>query len=238
MHVLEPIQQRSVHEEIQDHIKEFILGNDMQPGDPLPTEAQLAEQLRVSRAVLREALRSLESLGLIHSRRGEGRFVSDFSMRPILENLGYSMLIDPLDVLEIVDVRQCLETGFIGTAIESMDDETLAELQARIDTMRQRAALGESFLEHDHAFHCAIYQRTDNRLLKRLLVVFREVYKNLRDESLLIPTDPVNEVANHEAILEAIDAKDAQAAQQRIIDHFTDIKRRLEAAFQHNQGAG
>ena len=86
MKTIQPIQLPSVHIEIQNRIKEYIIANNLQPDDPLPSEPQLAEQLGVSRAVVRESLRSLEALGVIYSRRGAGRFVSRFNLDPILQN--------------------------------------------------------------------------------------------------------------------------------------------------------
>ena len=122
---IKPIDIPTMHEELQDRLKEYILANKLQAGDPLPTEAQLADQLGVSRAAVREGLRSLESLGLIYSRRGEGRYVRGFNLDPILENLHYSLLFDTEDVREMIDIRERLEMGFIGDAIAAMDPVTL-----------------------------------------------------------------------------------------------------------------
>jgi len=110
---LSPIDTRSIHQEIQHRIKEYILVNNLQPDDPLPAETQLAEQLGVSRAVVREALRALESVGVIHSRRGAGRYVSEFNLDPVVDNLAYSMLFDQEDVQELLDVRERLEVSFV-----------------------------------------------------------------------------------------------------------------------------
>ncbi|MCD6291340.1 MAG: FadR family transcriptional regulator [Anaerolineae bacterium] len=230
MKELRPIHARSIHQEIQERIKEYILANDLHPGDPLPSETQLAEQLHVSRAVVREALRSLESLGIIRSRRGEGRYVNAFSLDPIVRNLNYSMLFDAEDVWEILDVRERLEAGFIADAIAAMNEETLSRLRELIEKMRQRAESDEEFLEEDLAFHRVIYQVVDNHLLLKLLDVFWDVYKNLRDERVLVVKDLKAEVKNHAEILEAIEAGDAELARQRLVDHFSGIKRRLRAA--------
>jgi len=117
---IKPIDVPTMHEELQDRLKEYILANKLQAGDPLPTEAQLADQLGVSRAAVREGLRSLESLGMIYSRRGEGRYVRGFNLDPILENLHYSLLFDTEDAREMIEVREQLEIGFIGAAIAAL----------------------------------------------------------------------------------------------------------------------
>jgi len=224
---LRPISTRSIYQELQERIKEYVVLNNLQPGDPLPTEAQLAEQLGVSRAVVREGLRALESLGVIHSKRGEGRYVSSFSLDPILQNLGYSMLVDVEDVEEILAVRQRLEEGFIGEAIAAMKEETLAQLRALVAEMRRKAEAGQVFRQEDLKFHRLIYETIGNRLLLKLLDVFWEVYKNLRDQTLLLPTNLPAEAENHRAILQAIEDKQVEEARRRIADHFDDVKQRL-----------
>lgn len=230
MEPLKPIDFPSIHQQVQGRIKEYILTNNLQPGDPLPSGPQLAEQLGVSRAVVREALRSLESVGVIYSRRGAGRYVSEFNLDPILQNLSYGMLFDTEELQEILAVRERLEAGFIADAIAAIDKDTLNQLRVLIAQMREKAAAGEHFLEADLAFHRTIYLVTGNRLLIKLLDVFRAVYQNLQDRSLRVTRDLDAELRNHEQILQAIEAKDAELARQLLVDHFDGIKGRLKTA--------
>ena len=227
-----------MHEELQDRLKEYILANKLQAGDPLPTEAQLADQLGVSRAAVREGLRSLESLGLIYSRRGEGRYVRGFNLDPILENLHYSLLFDTEDVREMIEIRERLEMGFIGDAIAAMDPATLGELRALVTEMRQRALSGEYFLDKDLEFHAAIYRPVNNHVLSKLLDVFHAIYRNLRDRSLLVTRNPAFEVVNHEEILSAIEARNPELARQLVHDHFMGVKQRISAAQATHTAAG
>ena len=227
---IKPIDIPTMHEELQERLKEYILANKLQAGDPLPTEAQLADQLGVSRAAVREGLRSLESLGLIYSRRGEGRYVRGFNLDPILENLHYSLLFDTEDAREMIEIRERLETGFIGDAIAAMDSTTLEELRALVFEMRQRALAGEYFLDKDLEFHATIYRPVNNHVLSKLLDVFHAIYRNLRDRSLLVTRDPLVEVENHESILGAIEARNVDHARQLVEHHFVGIKQRISTA--------
>jgi DNA-binding FadR family transcriptional regulator len=235
---IKPFDVPTMHEELQERFKEYILVNKLQPGDPLPTEAQLAEQLGVSRAAVREGLRSLESLGVIYSRRGEGRYVRGFNLDPILQNLRYSMLFDTEDVREMIEVRERLETGFVADAIAMMKPETLVELRDLVQQMYQQAQVGGYFLDKDLDFHAAIYRSINNQVLSKLLEVFCTIYKNLRDRSLLTLKNAVVEVGKHEAILDAIAARDAALAERLIRDHFNGIKERIAAARLVNPAAG
>ena len=150
---LKPLAITSRHEGIQERIKQYILDNELRPGNPLPAESQLSGQIGVSRPAIREALRSLESLGIIYSRRGEGRFVSSFTLDPVLENLNYSLLFDTEDVRQMIDVREQLEVSFIGQAIANMDQQTLEELRDLMRQIRGQAIARGYFLDKDLAFH-------------------------------------------------------------------------------------
>jgi DNA-binding FadR family transcriptional regulator len=225
-----PIELLSMHHEVQERIKNYIVEAKLRPDDPLPTEALFAEQLRVSRPVVREALRALESLGIIYSRRGEGRYVSRFNLDPVLQNLNYSLLFDTEDVRQMIEVRERLEASFVGEAIGCMDQGTLEELQVLLDQMRQLAAANGYFLDKDLEFHRALYRPIGNRVLMKLLDVFCSIYQNLRDKSLYVTHDPLAEVENHAQILRAFAAKDVTLAQQLITSHFHGIKDRIKAA--------
>jgi len=219
-----------MHEELQERLKEYILVNKLQAGNPLPTEAQLADQLGVSRAAVREGLRSLESLGLIYSRRGEGRYVRGFNLDPILKNLQYSLLFDTEDAREMIEVRERLEIGFITDAINTIDTATLQDLHTLLDDMRRKALAGEYFLDRDLEFHAAIYRPINNQVLSKLLDVFCTIYRNLRDQSLLVIRDPVVEMGNHADILRAIENHNTEQAQETIRRHFSGIKERINQA--------
>ncbi len=225
-----PINLPSMHAELQNRIKEYILNNKLQPGDALPTEAQLAEQIGVSRSATREALRSLEALGIIHTRRGEGRYVSDFSLDPVLASLNYSLLFDESDLQQMIDVRERLELSYIEDAIANMDQETLEHLRSLCNDISQKASSDGYFLDKDLDFHCTIYRSTGNLVLCKLLDVFGDIYMNLRDKSLPVPRDPVAEARIHIAIFQAIESRDPVLARRLIAEHFRAIKDRIQAA--------
>ncbi len=237
MKSLRPIEMPSVHDALVASVKEYIIANRLRAGDPLPTEAQLAEQLRVSRSGVREALRSLQSLGVITSRRGEGHYVNSFNLDPIVQNLNYSMLFDVEDAREVLEIRERLEISFIADAASAMNDATLETLNALVEAMHLKAKHGRLFLEEDIAFHRTIYETTGNRLLLKLLDVFWDVYKHLRDRSLLDVRDLSLEAGSHEQILQALAARDGVAASRYLVPHFASMDERLKPS-RSRRGAG
>jgi DNA-binding FadR family transcriptional regulator len=224
---LRPIEMPSVHEALVAGVKDYIVANGLRAGDPLPSEAQLAGQLHVSRSGVREALRSLQSLGVITSRRGDGHYVNSFNFDPIVQNLNYSMLFDVEDAHEVLEVRERLELSFIGDAAAAMNEGSLEVLRALVAAMRRRADQGRLYLEEDIAFHRTIYETVGNRLLIKLLDVFWDVYNHLRDRSLLDVRDLHEQVSGHEQILRALEARDGEAARHYLVPHFANIEARL-----------
>ena len=94
-------------------VKEHILTQGLKPGDPMPTEVQLVEELGVSRSNLREAVRTLVALDILEVRHGTGTFVGQMSMRPLVEGLTFKGVVLPGDdfktLRQIVEVRQALD---------------------------------------------------------------------------------------------------------------------------------
>ena len=84
----------SLPETVQTAIRNFIADNNLRTGDALPPETQLTKQLGVSRNAIREAVKSLEMVGIVEVRRGSGLFVGDFSLDPLLDNLPYGLMSD------------------------------------------------------------------------------------------------------------------------------------------------
>src|ERR1700712_4210446 len=130
---------------VQDSLKNYILENNLKPGDPLPAETELARQLGISRNSLREAAKALEAVGILETRQGSGLFVREFSFEPLLENMSYGLLFDLRQLAELLQVRKILESGLINDAIQKMSEEQLMKLHDLLDKMRIKAELGNEF---------------------------------------------------------------------------------------------
>src|SRR5688500_1711329 len=101
-------------ESTQHAIRSYILQHQLKPNDALPNEGQLAVELGVSRTSVREAVKALESLGVLESRSGVGLRVRAFSLAPLIENMGYGIELDPTSLAELLQVRHHLEASFVG----------------------------------------------------------------------------------------------------------------------------
>ena len=223
---------KRLHESAQEAIREYVLGNNLSAGDALPGEMELARRLGISRNSVREAIRSLESLGVLEARRGRGVFVREFSFDPVLEGLAYGLMFQLREVEELLDIRCVLETGMVERAIASLDAEALGDIRATVDRMGELAAQGNPFAEEDRRFHALVFGGIRSQTFLRLLDVFWMAYRNA-SQQIGVDADPVQTCKNHAAILEAIEAGDVERARRALEYHYSGIKERLAAARQH-----
>jgi DNA-binding FadR family transcriptional regulator len=220
----------SLHHSVQDAIRKFILDNGLRAGDALPGENDLARRLGVSRNSVREAIRGMESLGILEIRRGSGIFVRAFSFEPLLDSLSYGLLVDLRELSELLTVRGVLETGMIADAIAVMPDDAIAEMQALVETMRACAAQGEPMVEEDRRFHQLLFESLGNETLLKLLDVFWLTFRKASQHSDITDDDPVRTALDHAAIAGAVKDRDIKRAKQALGDHYTGLLGRLQRA--------
>src|SRR5687768_6199832 len=219
-----------LYRSVQDRIKRYILEHELEGGDALPPETHLVRDLGVSRSSVREAVKALESLGILETRPGRGLFVRPFSLDPILDNLAYSLLFDRNSIAELLEVREQLEAGLLGKAIAAISPAQVALLRSLVERMREKAERGLNFPEEDRFFHRTIAEATGNHLLLKLLDVFWTVFSRSRDRSVTVNSALDRTWRSHAAILAAIEEQDVSRARTAMAEHFRDIDERVERA--------
>lgn len=222
----------SLHRFVLDTLKNYIVENAMQPGDPLPPETELARQLGISRNSVREAVKALETIGVLETRRGNGLYVREFSFEPILENLSYGLMTDLRKLDELFVIRQTLEAGLIGAAIEAMTDDHRETLVSILGEMRQRAERGEPFASEDRQFHLALFESLGNETLLKMLDLFWLTFRSASQSTAIIDRNPLQTYQDHADILEAVLAKDVSHARVALTQHYYGLSGRLARAQQ------
>jgi DNA-binding FadR family transcriptional regulator len=233
---LEPLSRApSLYRSVQEAIREYILANELRPGDMLPPETDLGRQLGVSRTSVREAVKALESLGLLEVRRGSGLIVREFSLRALLENLSYGHFgLDELD--EILEIRRVLESGLVEEAMTRMSDATLDDLRRVVAEMGRKAELGRPFFTEDRRFHQLLFTPLGNSTLLKLLDVFWLTFSKAATHADLEDRAPDRTYRDHVAILDAIAAHDVEGARRALYQHHDGLKGRLAMARQVREG--
>jgi DNA-binding FadR family transcriptional regulator len=217
----------------QAEIKQFIERKGLRPGDGLPPEGMLAEDLGISRPSLREAVKSLESLGILEARHGEGIYVKAFSFDAILENLPYSMVADDAQVTDLLYVRTYLELGAIPSVVRNIQAENIDKLRSLAETMLSKALAHETFFDEDRAFHAEMYRCMDNSFLLSLIDLFWRIFNNLLKNSGQTEIDQwqlENSARDHMAIVEMLEKKDKAGLMWAHAKHFESISKRYPKA--------
>jgi GntR family transcriptional repressor for pyruvate dehydrogenase complex len=201
-------------------LRDMIATGVLQPGDRLPSEAELAIELGASRNTAREAIRALVTARVLDVRRGDGTFVT--SLRPELLLDGISFAADLLQAdfaLELVAVRRILEGAATGLAARRMDDAVRAELRACLEQMRT-AESHEVVVRYDTRFHSIIAAASGNATLASMLggvssqTIRARVWRGDLDQSAIART-----LQQHEDILAALVAGDPVLAESAAVLH-------------------
>lgn len=213
-----------LHVTVQESLKEYIEANALKAGDPLPPETFLAQQLGVGRNSMREAIKALESLGILETRRGIGVFVKEFSFKPLLDNLAYGLQDSLRDVEELREIRRVLETGLIGKTIAMISEADLAALRDVTARMKARAERQESFAAEDRRFHQLLFRCQNNHMLNALIDIFWTAFSKASNFHNLNSPDPLDTWRDHHEIVEAVARKDVEQARKRLDDHYRGIQ--------------
>ena len=207
---------KSGNDTVQDAIIELILSRQLKPGDLLPNERELVEELAVGRNSV---------------RHGSGTYVASGSLDPLVGLLSFlsriSLFTDGRDANELVQVREALEVELIPGAVGKTRPDDLARLRECVEEMEARARVGQPFTDLDMTFHAALYAPLGNRLLSELLRSFWLAYSSIADAVSDQDIDLVRTAADHRRIYDLVAKSDGAGAAEAIREHFDGIRARM-----------
>lgn len=221
---VEPIKSTRIYEEIVRQVKALIAEGRLKSGDQLPPERDLAAQFKVSRTSVREALRTLESLGLIEIRPGEGTFVRKVSVESLIEPLAHVILSQREAVGELFEARRLLEPALAGLAARRATQDDLQEMERILEEQAKEVAAGLTGLAQDAAFHASIAASVRNRAITRTVNAIMDLLTQSREESLQTPGRPTRSHQDHRRILDAIRRRDEAGARRAMLDHLDAVE--------------
>jgi GntR family transcriptional repressor for pyruvate dehydrogenase complex len=221
---LEPIKSTRIYEEIIRQVKGMIAEGRLKSGDRLPPERDLAEKFVVSRTSVREALRALESLGLVEVRPGEGTFVREVSVEALIEPLALVMLSQREAIGELFEARRLLEPAIARLAATRATPDEIHEMERILETQAKEVAAAKTGLSQDAEFHAAIGTAAHNRAITRIAHAIMDLLTQSREESLNTPGRPTRSHEDHRRVLTAIRARDPEAAEQAMLDHLEAVE--------------
>lgn len=220
-------QKQRTREAIAQQVVELILGRirtgELQPGQKLPTERELAVQLGVGRPSLREGLRALAILRVVDIRQGDGLFVSQLLPEDLLEPLSFFLSLGPHSMDQLFEARIVYESGIAGIAARTLDSEGLRTLKWCIDQGEVAMDDPSEFMELDVKFHQAITKAAKNPFLEKTADAFRSLTRASRSLTVAAPQIRRRSHEDHKRILEALLYRDESAAANAMADHLRHV---------------
>jgi len=219
----ETIRKNKVYEEVAKQIERLVLTK-LHPGDKLPSERELAELLGVSRSSIRDAIRSLELVGLLEPRQGAGTVVREISTDVLVTPLASILAHKRQLVGELLEFRKMLEPALAARAAAHASSEKLSEMEEILCRQGQKLSRGELAIEEDSEFHYSIAKASGNSVVLRVLDILMDLLRETRARSLQRKGRPEKSIAGHRRILAAIKRRDASAAEAAMRQHLKDIE--------------
>ena len=217
------IETKKIYQRINEQIQEMILSGDLKMGDRLPAERQLAEQLGVSRNSIRESLRSLEILGLVESRQGEGNFIIDEIDESFFEPLSILFKLHNGSFRDILEIRLVLEVEAAGLAAERISEDGATLLYDLCEELKT-CTNEERSVEIDKEIHYHIAKATNNYLfimfLEGISLILTKHIKDARQVILAAMHERGILLTIHTNVVEAILKRDQEKAKKRMREHF------------------
>ena len=221
--LITPIKKTRVAEEVADRIRVLMLDGTFPPGQPLPSERHLAERFGVSRGSIRDALRTLETIGLLETRHGQGTFPHELSVDRLVAPLASVMAYRSDLQDELLDVRRMFEPAVARFAAQRATEEDLADLQSILDAQRQKLKTGQPAIVEDTAFHAILARSTRNRVVMSIMATLNDLLVESRTQSLLQKGRPGRSMDGHEAVVAALRRRDAEGAAHAMHNHIDQI---------------
>lgn len=206
------------------YIEDLIQEEGLHPGDKMPSQAELAAMMRVSRTSLREAIRTMEGQGLVTVRNGKGMYVGEGAGS---EQFRTTLIFhaEKQQLAEALDAREALEKEIIKLAIQNVTDKEIEELREVTEQLMVKFRNGEDKIKEDRAFHFKVYSLCHNTVMIDLMKIITDMLHQYGDPPLNIENAFDAGMPYHEELYQAIrdrDLKRALKANERIIANCRD----------------
>lgn len=239
--MLKAIKKTRIHEEVVSQIYQMIRDGQFKTGDQLPAERELAETFKISRTSVREALRALESQGLIISRTGTGNFIADLPIESLVAPLARFLVEEKSALADIFELRKLIEPQIASLAAERATGREIARMKKLLDKQREQVDAGATGVDADTEFHFAIGQATQNHAVEKLVSGLLDILSHSREESLQTAGRRQASIESHLAIVAAIEKHDQAQAREAMRDHIEQVERsvllsRREKSAANNMG--
>jgi len=233
--MLKAVIKKRAYEDIVKQIRTLIEKGRLKRGDQLPTERELSETFKVSRATVREAIFSLETMKLVDRRQGDGTYVIASSEEALVQPLASSLFHEKDDLIDIFSLRKIIEPEVAQLASENATPEEINELGKILKEQETEVASRENPIQTDAHFHHLLARMAKNRVLERLMLALVDLLSKTRETYLQSEEREFKSLRGHQDILAAVKNGNGMAARQAMRKHLEDVEGIL---FKKRKGGG
>lgn len=209
---------RTVARNLEERLAAEIAGGVLRPGQRLPSERTLSEAYAVSRASVREAIRTLESRGLVESHQGRGTFVRPQGLERLVQVPAGPVSVDDRGVLHLFEVRAIVEPGVVRLAAQRARAEDVAALRQMVEQQQALLEAGRYTSADDARFHVRLARVSGNPVMTRLVEGVMRMLGEVREPARRASGLPAS-IAGHWEVLRAIEAADPERAAAAMTAH-------------------
>jgi GntR family transcriptional repressor for pyruvate dehydrogenase complex len=210
---------------VVEYVLEMIEAGRLRPGDRLPPERDLAEQVGVSRASLRSGLRSLQAMGVMNARQGSGTYIVAGPPRLGEGPLRFLAALHGFTHDEMFEARAVLEVGGTYLAAAKATPEQMAVMADELTGMFASIDNPREYLRHDVQFHRAVAAASQNPVLATLVDTLAQLVWETRRETVVRSTSLKESAEMHRRIYRAIRARDVERARREMAEHLERARR-------------
>ncbi|NSW92683.1 MAG: FadR family transcriptional regulator [Firmicutes bacterium] len=227
--MLKPLKRKTLAEEIIHSIRELIANGELKPGDKLPGERELAEQLCVSRACVREALRALALAGVLSIRPGDGTYLNENTSQYFSDilNTKLNFMLETNDFVQLIEARKIIESQLAKLAAKRATQEMISILEDSVIKMEKYFDDLETFIREDVKFHVTISEAAENEILFQTLSTVRELLTDVQRAVSQIEGLRPRSLKYHKKIYECVRDRKFEEAARVMDEHISDVERTL-----------
>ncbi len=215
-------------------LKTLIAQGQLRPGQRLPSEKELADRIGISRASLREGISALVAMNIVVVRQGDGTYVSSLDPELLAQPLQLILSVNPDAIFSLFEVRRITEPVAAALAAERA---STAEVDALRDEMKNGIdshQISSELVAHDSRLHRLIHQAAHNPVLTSVSASLAGLIHHARQRTVKLPRNATLTISEHEEIVDAITARDAERSRRAMTIHLVRVENDLRDQLQHD----
>ncbi len=216
------VHRETLADQVAQHLRNLIHERGLVPGDPIPTESEVIQELGVSRGIVREAFRSLSASGLINVSSGRRSTVGQLQSGVLEQFFSHALITCQADMDNLMTLRRTIEVSAAGLAAKNRTYGHLDQLKQKLDMMEQVLQDHEAYIRHDFDFHVLLCEASGNVLFRLLVEGLEEPVHDAMTAAILkrlTKEDDGVVQAEHERLFRAVEQGNVEAAEEAMRTH-------------------